>query len=405
MLTSSERARYSRHLLLPQLGEKGQVRLKSASVLVVGAGGLGSPVLMYLAAAGVGRIGIVDFDTVDASNLQRQILYGTEDVGSSKLECARKKLEAINPLVEINLHNARLSAENALEIIGGYDVVADGTDNFATRYLINDACVLTGTPNAFASIYRFDGQASVFATEGGPCYRCLFPEPPPPDAVPSCAEGGVLGVLPGILGTLQATEVIKVLTGIGESLSGRLLTVDALTMDFKTLSISRDSECVVCGDRPSVTELIDYDAFCSGIREDGSSEKGARFAGDSVQTSDSVTPTAPLYFSTAVPGIDVFELQRMKEEKEDFLLLDVREAEELTIADIGGQLLPMGQLTEELAEIAPDKSKKIVVMCRSGARSAQAVKWMQGEGFENAFNLEGGILSWSRNIDSSIAVY
>ena len=319
MLSPQEKARYSRHLLLPQVGEEGQLRLKSASVLVVGAGGLGSPVLMYLAAAGVGRIGIVDFDEVEESNLQRQILYGTQDVGSSKLDAARKKLLQINPQVDIVLHETRLTSENALDIVSQYDVVADGTDNFATRYLVNDACVLTGTPNAFASIYRFDGQASVFAVEGAPCYRCLFPEPPPPDSVPSCSEGGVLGVLPGILGTLQATEVIKLITGIGESLSGRLLMVDALTMEFRTLTISKDAECAVCGDRPTVTELIDYEAFCSGIHHNGSTGTQSLISPDSTITPD---PASPVFSPSSVPEIDVIELQSMTQRQDDFLLLD-----------------------------------------------------------------------------------
>jgi len=274
---------------------------------------------MYLAAAGVGRIGIVDFDEVEESNLQRQILYGTQDVGSSKLDAARKKLLQINPQVDIVLHETRLTSENALDIVSQYDVVADGTDNFATRYLVNDACVLTGTPNAFASIYRFDGQASVFAVEGAPCYRCLFPEPPPPDSVPSCSEGGVLGVLPGILGTLQATEVIKLITGIGESLSGRLLMVDALTMEFRTLTISKDAECAVCGDRPTVTELIDYEAFCSGIHHNGSTGTQSLISPDSTITPD---PASPVFSPSSVPEIDVIELQSMTQRQDDFLLLD-----------------------------------------------------------------------------------
>jgi len=360
---------------------------------------------MYLAAAGVGRIGIVDFDEVAESNLHRQVLYGSSDVGSSKLEVASRKLEEINPHVEVVLHPVRLDRTNAMEIIGAYDVVADGTDNFATRYLVNDACVLTGTPNAFASIYRFDGQVSVFAAEDGPCYRCLFPEPPPAGSVPSCAEGGVLGVLPGILGTLQAAEAIKLITGIGEPLIGRVLMVDVMSMDFKRLSFGKDVECAVCGERPTVDELVDYEVFCSGIQESGSSGVETAFSDSSESPPHPDTQHSSVFFSPGVPEIDVHELHEMMQGEDDFLLLDVRRAEELTIADIGGQLLPMNELPEKISSVAPDKARKIVMMCRSGARSARAVLWMRGQGYDNVFNLAGGIIAWSQKIDSSVATY
>lgn len=381
--------------MLPQLGEEGQNRLKKASVLVVGAGGLGSPALIYLAAAGVGTIGIVDFDTVDPTNLHRQILYTTEDVGRLKLDAAKDRLYSLNPLVNVRLHSGRLTSDNALEIISAYDLVLDGTDNFATRYLVNDACVLTQTPNVFASIYQFDGQISVFGDPNGPCYRCVFPEPPPPGTVPSCAEGGVLGVLPGILGTLQAAEAIKYLTGLGESLVGRLLLVDAFTMTFKNLLIKRDPECAICSERPSLQGLIDYEMFCQGSRLDPT---------ELVDTPNP-NPSEFMFFGSQIPSITVLELQQKKESMEDFLLLDVRRADEVQIADIGGVLIPMDELPDRMAEITSYEGKDIVVMCRSGARSASVVQWLQKQGIDRVYNLEGGILAWSRQIDSSVAQY
>lgn len=381
--------------MLPQLGEDGQKRLKKASVLVVGAGGLGSPALIYLAAAGVGTIGIVDFDTVDPSNLHRQIIFDSADVGRTKLDAARERLGKLNPLVNVRLHPFRLTSDNAMDLIGEYDLVLDGTDNFATRYLVNDACILTRTPNVFASIYRFDGQLSIFGDPAGPCYRCVFPEPPPPGSVPSCAEGGVLGVLPGILGTLQATEAIKYLTGIGESLVGRLLMVDALTMTFRNLQIKRDPECVICSERPTQTGLIDYELFCSG--------PGAHLTQDAPPSTPNHSDR--MFFGPKIPSISVIELKKKMEASEDFLLLDVRQPEEATIADIGGVIIPMNDLPYRMDELSSFREKDIVVMCRSGARSASVVRWLQDQGFERVYNLDGGILAWSRQIDSTIPLY
>jgi adenylyltransferase/sulfurtransferase len=396
MLLPEERSRYARHLLLPQVGEAGQERLREASVLVVGAGGLGAPVLQYLAAAGVGRIGIVDDDVVSLSNLHRQILFGTDDVGQPKALVAARALQRLNPHVKLEPLVARLDTDNALDLIGSYDLVADGSDNFATRYLVNDACVLMGRANIYASIYRFDGQVSVFGAENGPCYRCLFPEPPPPGTVPSCAEGGVLGVLPGMIGTLQATEVIKRITGIGDALIGRLMMVDALSMEMRTLSVERDPDCPVCGDSPTITELQDYEAFCGMPADSG--------------TSIDSTPTtknglSPMFFGPSVPEISATRLHEMKQSEEDFLLLDVRQPEELSIADLGGTLVPMEELPARLGDVAPDKSATIVVMCRSGSRSAHAVAWMRQQGYSNVVNLAGGIIGWSRDVDSSVAIY
>lgn len=381
--------------MLPQLGEDGQNRLKNASVLVVGAGGLGSPALIYLAAAGVGTIGIVDFDTVDPSNLHRQIIFESSDVGRTKLDAAKERLSKLNPLVNVRLHPFRLTSDNALDLIGEYDLVLDGTDNFATRYLVNDACILTKTPNVFASIYRFDGQLSIFGDPSGPCYRCVFPEPPPPGSVPSCAEGGVLGVLPGILGTLQATEAIKYLTGMGESLVGRLLLVDALTMTFRNLRIKRDPECVICSERPTQTGLIDYELFCSG-----SGAHPTKLARPSTPNQSDF-----MFFGSKIPSISVTELKQKKESSEDFLLLDVRRPEEVIIADIGGVIIPMDELPFRMEELSSFREKDIVVMCRSGARSASVVGWLRDQGFEHVYNLDGGILAWSRQIDSTIPLY
>ncbi|WP_456428137.1 molybdopterin-synthase adenylyltransferase MoeB [Rhodocaloribacter sp.] len=381
-LSPEEIRRYSRHLILPDVGLEGQRKLKAASVLLIGAGGLGSPLAMYLAAAGVGRLGLVDFDVVDESNLQRQLLHGTSDVGRSKLDSARDRLRDLNPHVHVETYETRLTSENALDLVAEYDLVADGTDNFPTRYLVNDASVLTGTPNMYASIFRFEGQASVFGAPGGPCYRCLYPEPPPPGLVPSCAEGGVLGVLPGIVGALQATEVIKWITGIGEPLVGRLLLFDALAMTFRTLKVRRDPNCPVCGDHPTVTELIDYEVFC-GIPQARAAEARAE----------------------PVPEIDVRALKARLDRGEAPFLLDVREPHEYAIANLGAPLIPVGVLAERLDELEAHRDAEIVVYCRSGVRSARAVRLLRERGFSGAVNLRGGILAWSDEIDPTVPKY
>jgi len=378
-LSSAELLRYSRHLTLPTVGIDGQRRLKSARVLIVGAGGLGSPTALYLAAAGVGTLGLVDFDVVDVTNLQRQILHGTKDEGRPKLDSARDRLQDVNPHVRLETHDVRLTSANALAILGQYDIIVDGTDNFATRYLTNDACVLLGKPNVYGSIFRFDGQASVFATADGPCYRCLYPTPPPPGMVPSCAEGGVLGVLPGLVGTIQATETIKLILGVGESLAGRLLMIDALSMEFRSVRIRRDPLCPACGVR-TITELIDYDEFCGTHEEESMAE------------------------SNEVPEITPTELSERLQRKADFDLIDVREPYELRIAAIpGARLIPLGTLEDSLDSL--DKNREIVVMCRSGKRSATAVQYMKAAGFDHAVNLAGGILRWSRDVDPSVPTY
>ncbi len=381
-LSSEEIRRYSRHLTLPEFGVEGQKKLKSASVLLVGAGGLGSPLALYLAAAGVGRIGVVDFDVVDETNLQRQILHGTKDVGRKKLDSARDRIKDVNPLVDVATYDAALTSENALAILQDYDVVADGTDNFPTRYLVNDACVLLGIPNVYASIFRFEGQVSVFGTEDGPCYRCVYEQPPPPGLVPSCAEGGVLGVLPGLVGTLQATEVIKVLTGIGEPLVGRLLIVDALDMKFRTLKIRKNPGCPVCGAQPTQTELIDYQEFC-GIPQ---------------QTNDQEEVSS-------TPEISVREFKEMLDRGERPFVLDVRQPHEADICNLGGTLIPVSELENRLDEIETHRDEDIVVYCRSGARSGRAVDMMRQYGFNKAVNLEGGVLAWSDEIDPSMPKY
>ena len=374
-LSHDEIRRYSRHLIIPEVGLAGQRKLKAARVLCVGAGGLGSPLSLYLAAAGVGTLGIVDFDVVDDSNLQRQILHGTADVGRKKLESAAARLKDINPNVRIVPHETRLSASNALEILRDYDVVADGTDNFPTRYLVNDACVLLGKPNVYASIYRFEGQASVFFAEKGPCYRCLYKEPPPPGVVPSCAEGGVLGILPGLLGVIQATETVKLLLGIGEPLIGRLLLVDALGLRFRELKLRKDPDCVLCGAHPTQCTLIDYDQFC-GIPE------GEEPAGD----------------------ITVEELKAKLDRGDAFVLLDVREPHEVEIAVIPGAThIPLRQLPEHLERLDP--AAEIVVHCKMGPRSARAVKLLHEAGFSRARNLTGGIDAWAERIDPSVPRY
>ena len=379
-LSNEEILRYSRHLIMPEVTLEGQKKLKGARVLCVGTGGLGSPLALYLAAAGVGTLGLVDFDVVDYTNLQRQVLHHTSDVGRLKLDSAIDKLIAITQFVEIKRFDTYLSSQNALEIISGFDIIADGTDNFATRYLVNDACVLSGKPNVYASIFRFEGQASIFATEAGPCYRCLYPEPPPPGLVPSCAEGGVLGVLPGLLGVIQATEVIKLILGAGEPLIGRLLLVDALAMRFRELRVRKNPECPVCGANPTVKELIDYNQFC-GIRGEESE----------------ASPSAK------IPEIQPEELKRRLDAQEDIFVLDVREPHEYQIVNIKGHLIPLGDLPTRVHEL--DSSREIVVHCKSGARSAKAVDFLRKSGFKRAANLTGGILAWADRIDRSLPKY
>ncbi len=379
-LSNDEVARYSRHLLLPEVGMEGQQKLKAAKVLCVGTGGLGSPLAFYLAAAGIGTLGLVDFDVVDSSNLQRQIIHSTKDVGRSKIQSATEKLEALNPFLKIVPHETMLTSKNALEIISQYDVVADGTDNFPTRYLVNDACVLTGKPNAYGSIFRFEGQASVFATKEGPCYRCLYPEPPPPGLVPSCAEGGVLGILPGLVGVIQATEVIKLILGKGQPLIGRLLLVNALDMKFRELKLRKNPECPVCGTNPSVTKLIDYDQFCGIVPEQ---------------------KAAPV--QNGIPQMTVKEYKQRRDSGEDLFLLDVREPFEYQIAQIGGHLIPLGDLPQRVGELDPQR--EIVVQCKSGGRSQRAAEFLKRNGFEKVHNLAGGIMAWSNEIDPSVRKY
>jgi sulfur-carrier protein adenylyltransferase/sulfurtransferase len=384
-LTNDELGRYSRHLILPEVGMEGQQRLKAAKVLCVGTGGLGSPLALYLAAAGVGTLGIVDFDVVDASNLQRQIIHSTKDVGRKKVDSAQEKLNALNPGLNVVKHDTMLTSANALEIFAQYDIVADGTDNFQTRYLVNDACVLLNKPNAYGSIFRFEGQASVFATEEGPCYRCLYPEPPPPGLVPSCAEGGVLGILPGLVGVIQATEVIKLILKKGEPLVGRLLLVDALSMSFRELKLRKNPDCPVCGVNPTVTELIDYNQFC-GIAPEAEQ-------------------SAPI--KNGIPQMTVKELKARLDQKEarndNFLLLDVREPYEVQIATIGGKLIPQNDVAARIGELNP--AQEIIVHCRSGARSQRIAELLKTNGFQKVSNLAGGILAWSDEIDPSIQKY
>ena len=382
-LTADEIKRYSRHLIMPEVGMDGQRRLKAGSVLCIGAGGLGSPAAMYLAAAGIGRIGFVDFDVVDFSNLQRQLLHGTSDVGRSKNESAKSRVNDLNPHVQVDTYETMLSSENALELFRGYDVILDGTDNFPTRYLVNDACVLTGKPNAYGSIFRFEGQASVFGTPDGPCYRCLYPEPPPPGLVPSCAEGGVLGVLPGIIGVIQATEAIKLITGIGEPLIGRFLIYDALRMRFRELKLRKDPECPVCGTHPTVTRLIDYEQFC-GLRP----EPAAQTSGAAVSDWE-ITPV---------------ELKKKMDAGEEPFVLDVREPNEYQINRIpGSTLIPLGELPRRYQELPRDR--EIVAQCKMGGRSAKAQEFLKTVGFTNVKNLKGGILEWVDKVDPSQPKY
>jgi molybdopterin/thiamine biosynthesis adenylyltransferase/rhodanese-related sulfurtransferase len=378
-LSNEEIARYSRHLIMPEVALDGQKKLKQARVLTVGAGGLGSPLALYLAAAGVGTIGIVDFDVVDESNLQRQIIHGTSDLGRPKMESAREKIEDINPNVKVEAFEEALTSENALEIFEDFDVIVDGTDNFPTRYLVNDACVLLGKPNVYGSIFRFEGQASVFYAEEGPCYRCLYPEPPPPGLVPSCAEGGVLGILPGAIGTIQATETVKLLLGIGEPLIGRLLLYDALTMRFREMKLRKDPGCPVCGENPTVTELIDYQEFC-GIPQ--------------AQQADQ---------ADEVPEITVRELKEKLDNGQNVSVLDVREPHEYEVANIGARLIPLGELPERLIEL--NKDETLAIHCKTGGRSARAVQLLKEAGFQNVYNVTGGITAWSEEIDPSVPKY
>ena len=388
-LTRDELSRYARHLILPEVGVEGQQKLKAARVLCVGAGGLGSPLALYLAAAGVGTLGLVDFDVVDASNLQRQILHSTGDVGRKKLDSAEEKLAALNPAVHVVKHETMLSSANALDILKDYDIVADGTDNFPTRYLVNDACVLLGKPNVYGSIFRFEGQASVFATREGPCYRCLYPEPPPPGMVPNCAEGGVLGILPGLIGIIQATEVIKLILGKGETLVGRFLLVDALSMRFRELKLKKNPECPVCGAHPTVTALIDYQEFC-GIKSEANSEANPKFGQEAT-------------LKNGIPQMTVQELKQRRDLGEDLFVLDVREPYEYQIANIGGTLIPQNEVPQRLAEI--DRSREIVVQCRSGGRSQRIAEFLAQQGYPNVKNLAGGILAWADAIDPGITKY
>ncbi|MBO9349225.1 molybdopterin-synthase adenylyltransferase MoeB [Chloroflexus sp. MS-G] len=379
-LSNEEIARYSRHLIMPEVGMAGQRRLKQGSVLLIGTGGLGSPLALYLAAAGVGHIGLVDFDVVDASNLQRQIVHGTSTVGVAKTESAKRRLQDLNPYIEITTYETRITSQNALDLMRPYDVIVDGTDNFPTRYLTNDACVLLGKPNVYGSIFRFEGQATVFSTrDGGPCYRCLYPEPPPPGLVPSCAEGGVLGVLPGVIGTIQATEVIKLLIGIGEPLIGRLLLYDALSMRFRELKLRRNPSCPVCGDHPTITALIDYEQFCGIVPEE-----------QTLSNQFEITPR---------------ELAEWLERPDRPFLLDVRNPYEVAIASIPGtdKLIPIDQLPERINELDP--SREMVVYCRSGARSGRAVELLKSVGFRKVKNLVGGILRWADEVDPSVPKY
>jgi molybdopterin/thiamine biosynthesis adenylyltransferase/rhodanese-related sulfurtransferase len=394
-LSNDEIARYSRHLILPEVGMEGQQKLKAAKVLCVGTGGLGAPLAMYLAAAGVGTIGLVDFDTVDASNLQRQIIHSTATVGRLKVDSAEIMLKGLNPHLNVVKHNTMLTSANALEILKDYDVVADGTDNFQTRYLVNDACVLLGKPNAYASIYRFEGQASIFGAPEGPCYRCLYPEPPPPGLVPSCAEGGVLGILPGLLGVIQATETIKLILGIGEPLIGRLLLVDALGMSFRTLKLRKNPDCPVCGTHPTVTELIDYNQFC-GIAPPSE-------VGPLEVARDKAVGDHPIV--DGIPQISVQELKRKLDAKEDIFVLDVREPHEYLIANLGAPQIPVGEVERRVGELVAQKNREVVVHCRSGARSQKAALILKQAGFSNVSNLAGGILAWAEKIDTSMPKY
>jgi adenylyltransferase/sulfurtransferase len=377
-LTNEEILRYSRHLIIPEVGMEGQLKLKAAKVLLIGTGGLGAPLGLYLTAAGVGNIGLVDFDVVDFTNLQRQVTFGTTDVGKPKTQAASARLSNLNPDVHITTYETKLTGENALELFKDYDVIVDGTDNFPTRYLVNDACILLGKPNVYGSIFRFEGQSTIFAYPGGPCYRCLYPEPPPPGLVPSCAEGGVLGILPGLVGVMQATEVIKLILGKGEPLIGRLLLIDALDMKFRELKLRKNPDCPACGTHPTITKLIDYNEFC-GIRGE---EKPVE---------------------TLTADIQVEELKKRLDAGENLFVLDVREPHEYQICNIGGHLIPLGDLPKRVNEL--DSSQEIVAHCRSGVRSAKAVDFLRQAGFKKVHNLAGGILAWADRVDPKMPKY
>jgi molybdopterin/thiamine biosynthesis adenylyltransferase/rhodanese-related sulfurtransferase/molybdopterin converting factor small subunit len=380
-LSKDEILRYSRHLIMPEVGMEGQLKLKNAKVLLIGTGGLGAPLGLYLAAAGIGRIGLVDFDVVDFTNLQRQVIHGTSDVGRKKLDSAADRMHEINPFVRIDKHEVALSSENALDILKDYDVVVDGTDNFPTRYLVNDACVLLGKPNVYGSIFRFEGQATVFAYEDGPCYRCLYPEPPPPGLVPSCAEGGVLGILPGMIGIVQATETVKLILGKGEPLVGRLLLYDALAMRFRELKLRKNPDCPVCGTHPTVTKLIDYQQFCGIPQQE----------------------TKPVAEANEWE-IDALELKAKMDRGDDFVLVDVREPHEYQICRIpGSKLIPLGEVPKRVNEL--NSADEIVVHCKMGGRSAKAVEFLKQAGFRKVKNMKGGILAWSDKVDPTVPKY
>jgi len=378
-LTNEEILRYSRHLIMPEVGMEGQLKLKAARVLLIGSGGLGAPLGLYLTAAGVGHLGLVDFDVVDFTNLQRQVTFGTSDVGQPKTEAARRRLSNLNPDVQITTYETKLTSANALEIFKDYDIVVDGTDNFPTRYLVNDACILLGKPNVYGSIFRFEGQVTVFGMPDGPCYRCLYPEPPPPGLVPSCAEGGVLGVLPGIIGSLQALETIKLIIGRGESLAGRLVLFDALALKFRELRLRKNSHCPMCSSHRTIHQLIDYNEFC-GIRGEEEAESNLE-----------------------VPEITARELKERLDRGEDVFILDVREPHEYQICNLKGHLIPLGELPKRVHEL--DSAREIVAHCKSGKRSAQAVDFLRQAGFRKIYNLRGGILSWSTEVDASVPRY
>ena len=378
-LSKEEVQRYSRHLIMPEVGLEGQLKLKRARVLTIGTGGLGAPLGLYLAAAGVGHLGLVDFDVVDASNLQRQVTFTTADVGKPKSEAAQARLKALNPFIDIVSYETRLTSENALDLFRDYDIIVDGTDNFPTRFLVNDACILLGKPNVYGSIFRFEGQATVFGYPGGPCYRCLYPEPPPPGLVPSCAEGGVLGVLPGIVGSIQAMETIKLILGAGEPLIGRLLLFDALAMRFRELKLKRNPECPVCGDHPTLKKLIDYEEFC-GIRGE----------------------EAPA-MTDGISEITATDLKKRLDRGDKLFILDVREPHEYQICNLNGKLIPLGELPRRVNEL--DSSVEMVVHCRSGKRSADAIHFLQQAGFKKLLNLKGGVLAWADEVDPRMPKY
>jgi molybdopterin/thiamine biosynthesis adenylyltransferase/rhodanese-related sulfurtransferase len=378
-LSKEEIQRYSRHLIMPEVGMEGQLKLKRARVLTIGTGGLGAPLGLYLAAAGVGHLGLVDFDVVDNSNLQRQVTFTTQDVGKPKSAAAKARLSALNPMIEITAYETRLTSDNALDLFRDYDIIVDGTDNFPTRFLVNDACVILGKPNVYGSIFRFEGQATVFGYPGGPCYRCLYPEPPPPGLVPSCAEGGVLGVLPGIIGSIQAMETIKLILGTGEPLVGRLLLFDALAMRLRELKLKRNPECPVCGDHRTITKLIDYEEFC-GIRGE----------------------EAPA-MTDGISEITARELKMRQDRGDKLFILDVREPHEYQICNLNGKLIPLGELPRRVNEL--DSSVEMVVHCKSGKRSADAIRFLQTAGFKKLSNLKGGVLAWADEVDPKMPKY